>query len=114
MAIAKAGSQNISKADSQKMQQLAQEGRRITEIVRDEFPKLTYWDVYIEVYGAGKRSAQGVKHMITTRLTAMAASKSKSERAVMLDELQGLVWHLYENHKANQRKLAAIRAALKE
>jgi hypothetical protein len=75
----------IAKADSLKMQQLAREGKRITAILHDDFPKLTYWDVYIEVYGAGERSAQGIKRMITTRLRAMAASTSKSERADMLD-----------------------------
>ena len=104
----------IAKADSQKMKRLAQEGKIITKIWREDFPKLSYWDVYFEVYGAGERSAQGIKSMITTRLKAMAESTSKSQRAVMADELQGLVWHLYENHKANQRIISKIRAALKE
>lgn len=104
----------IYKADSQKMLRLAQEGKTISRILADDFPTLNYWDVYIEVYGAGERSSQGIKRMITSRLTAMAASTSKSERTVMADELQGLVWHLYSNHKTNQKKLAAIRAALGE
>jgi hypothetical protein len=104
----------ITKADSKKMQRLAQEGKKISTIKKEDFPSLTYWDVYVEVYGAGKRSALGVKRMITTRIDAVAASKSKKERAAIAEELQELVWHLYDNHKANQTKLAKIRLALTE
>jgi hypothetical protein len=44
----------------------------------------------------------------------MAASTSKSERTAIAEELHGLVWHLYENHKTNREKLSKIRAALGE
>jgi len=104
----------ITKADSKKMQRLAQEGKKITAIQSEDFPGLSYWDVYVEVYGAGKRSALGVKRMITTRIDAVAASKSKKERMAIAEELQALVWHLYNNHKLNQTKLGKIRAALGE
>ena len=36
----------ITKADSQKMRRLAQEGKQISKIVAEDFPKLDYWDVY--------------------------------------------------------------------
>ena len=85
------------------MQRLAKEGKTIAKIWREDFPKLSYWDVYFEVYGAGERSAQGIKSMVTTCINAMAESASKSQRAAMADELHELVWHLYENHKANQK-----------
>jgi hypothetical protein len=104
----------VSKADSSKMQRLAQEGKQISKIAAEDFPKLNYWDVYFEVYSAGERSSRGIKRMITTRLNAMAASKSKSERSVIANELHGLVWHLYENHKSNREKLSKIRSALGE
>jgi len=104
----------ITKADSKKMQRLAQEGKKISRIKKEDFPSLTYWDVYVEVYGAGKRSALGVKRMITTRIDAVAASKSKKDRQAIAEDLQELVWHLYDNHKANQAKLARIRSALTE
>lgn len=104
----------ITKADSKKMQRLAQEGKKISAIRKEDFPALSYWDVYVEVYGSGKRSALGVKRMITTRIEAVAASKSKNERMAIAEELQELVWHLYDNHKLNQTKLAKIRAALAE
>jgi hypothetical protein len=104
----------ISKSDSKKMQRLAQEGKQISKIVGEDFPALDYWDVYFEVYSAGERSSRGIKRMITTRLDAMAASTSKSERKAMVKELHELVWHLYNNHKTNREKLAKIRAALGE
>ncbi len=104
----------ISKSDSKKMQRLAQEGKQISRIVKEDFPHLDYWDVYFEVYNAGERSSRGIKRMITTRLDAMAASRSKSERKTMVKELHELVWHLYNNHKTNREKLSKIRAALGE
>lgn len=104
----------ISKSDSKKMQRLAQEGKQISKIVEEDFPHMDYWDVYLEVYSAGERSSRGIKRMITTRLDAMAASTSKSERKTMAKELHELVWHLYNNHKTNREKLSKIRAALGE
>jgi hypothetical protein len=104
----------ISKSDSEKMRRLAQEGKQISKIVAEDFPHLDYWDVYFEVYSVGERSSRGIKRMITTRLNAMAASTSKSERKLMAKELHELVWHLYDNHKTNREKLSKIRAALGE
>ena len=104
----------ITKADSKMMQRLAKEGKKISAIKKEDFPSLTYWDVYVEVYGAGKRSALGVKRMITTRIEAVAASKLKKDRTEIAEELQELVWHLYNNHKSNQAKLAKIRSVLAE
>ncbi len=104
----------ISKVDSKKMSRLAQEGKKISAIRKEDFPKLSYWDVYVEVYGAGKRSALGVKRMITKRIDAVASSKSKKERMEIAVELHELVWHLYEDHKKNHAKLSKIRKALTE
>ena len=104
----------ISKADSERMIRLAKEGKQISKIVSEDFPSLDYFDVYIEVYGKGERSAQGIKRMITTRISAIAESGAKTERRQIAEELQGLVWHLYRNHKNNQDKLAKIRAVLTE
>ena len=104
----------ISTSDSKKMQRLAQEGKKIADIRKEYFPKLPYWDVYVEVYGAGKRSALGVKRMITKRINDVAASKSKKERLEIASELQELVWHLYNDHKTNHAKLDKIRKALAE
>lgn len=104
----------ITSVDSKKMQRLAKEGKKISDIQKQYFPSIPYWDVYIEIYGSGGRGALGVKRMITNRINAMAASTSKSERKEMAVELQELVWHLYNNHKSNQEILSRIRAALGE
>lgn len=104
----------ISKADSAKMRRLAKEGKQITKIVAEDFPNLDYWEVYFEVYSSGERSSRGIKRMITTRLNAMTESSKKSEREAIAEELHGLVWHLYKNHKSNREKLGKIRNALEE
>jgi hypothetical protein len=103
----------ITKADALKMKALAKEGKRISVIRKDYFPKLSYFDVYLTVYGSGGRSAMGVKRMITTRLAALASAK-KAKRAELAEELQELVMHLYKNHKSNHEKLTQIRQALAE
>jgi hypothetical protein len=101
----------IAKSDSKKMQRLAQEGKPISKIVAEDFPRLDYWEVYFEVYGAGEKSSLGVKRTITNRLNALIDS-NKPERKEIVEELHGLVWHLYNSHKTNTAKLAKIRAAL--
>lgn len=102
----------VTKAESKKMQSLAKEGKKIADIQKQDFPKFSYLDVYLEIYGTGGRGAIGVKRMITNRINVIAASKSKSERKEIAVELQELVWHLYNNHKSNQAKLAKIRETL--
>jgi len=104
----------ISNADAKKMQRLAKEGKKITDIQKQDFPSLSYGEVYLVVYGAGGRGALGVKRMISSRVNAIVESKSKIARKEIAAELQELVWHLYDNHKGNQSKLAKIRAALGE
>lgn len=103
----------VPKNDSQKMQRLAQEGKQISKIQKEDFSNYSYWDVYIEVYGAGERSSRGIKRMITERLNKLISSP-KSERRIIVSEIDELVWHLYDNHKINQKKIDAIRKALKE
>jgi len=102
----------ISKADSERMRRLAREGKRISKIRAEDFPGLTYADVYGEVYGGGDRSAQGAKKMISNRLKAIAAAESKEERQRLAREIDDLVDYLYENHKQNQQKLQRIRTVL--
>lgn len=102
----------ISKADSDRMRRLAREGKRISKIRSEDFPGLTYADVYGEVYGGGDRSAQGAKKMISSRLRAVASAESKEERQRLAREIDDLVDYLYENHKQNQQKIQRIRAAL--
>jgi len=104
---------DVSKKDSERMRRLAQEGKQISKIVEEDFPNLDYWDVYIEIYGSGERSSRGIKSMITTRLNKLVDSP-KHERKAIIEELHELIWHLYEKHKSNQKKLHKIRKALGE
>jgi hypothetical protein len=104
---------DISKQDSARMRRLAQEGKQISRIVADDFPHLDYSDVYIEVYGAGERSSRGIKKMISIRLNKLVDA-ARPERRAIVEELHELVWHLYENHKTNQRKIDTIRKSLQE
>lgn len=105
---------SIPKPEADKMRRLAKEGKQISKIVSDDFQGYDYWEVYLEVYGSGERSARGVKRMISTRLDALVGASAKADRKLIVEELHDLVWHLYENHKSNQQKLEKIRAVLGE
>lgn len=104
----------LLKKDVQKMRRLAQEGKQISRILADDFPKLDYGDVYWAVYGEGERSSQGIKKMISFRIQKLVDTHSQQERKGIAQELNDLVWHLYQNHKTNFDKLSRIRAALEE
>jgi hypothetical protein len=104
----------ISKSDSNKMRELAQEGKPISKIVNDYFPELDYWEVYLQVQGQGGHSAVGVKRTITNRLNEMVTNPSKPEREAIAKELNDLIWTLYNDHKTNHDKLRKIRGALGE
>lgn len=103
----------IPKKDADKMKTLVREGKQISKIVAEDFPQYDYWDVYSEVHGAGEQSAQGIKWMITNRLNQLAAASTQTRQSI-IDELNDLIWYLYENHKSNQRKLNEIRRILGE
>ncbi|MBC8549346.1 MAG: hypothetical protein H8D23_06815, partial [Candidatus Brocadiales bacterium] len=94
----------VTKKDSAEMKRLAQEGKQISKIQKEDFKEYSYWDIYIEVYGSGERSSVGIKRMITGRLNKLINSP-KSERRLIVKEIDELVWHLYENHKINQKKI---------
>lgn len=101
----------IRKKDADKMKSLAREGKQISKIVAEDFPEYDYWDVYSEVYGSGEQSAQGVKWMITNRLNQLIAANAQ-DRQRIINELNELIWYLYDNYRSNQRKLENIRQVL--
>jgi len=101
----------IPKKDANRMKNLAREGKQISKISAEDFPEYDYWDVYSEVYGAGEQSAQGVKWMITNRLNQLVAANSRDKQDI-IDELNELIWYLYENYRSNQKKLDNIRQIL--
>lgn len=97
--------------DSRKMIQLAREGKAISKIMDDDFPEYSYWDIYLEVYGAGEKSAVGVKRMISNRLKKLP-SLSAEEQQNMVNEIDELVWHLYSRYRESQQKLDDIRIVI--
>lgn len=103
----------ISKKDSEIMKRLAKEGKQIAKILSDDFPELNYWDIYIEVYGGGQRSALGVMRMISNRLIKLNTADDKTKKA-LIDEISELVSKLYNNYMSNQQKLEKIRNVLEE
>lgn len=103
---------SLSNDDRDRIARLVREGRKITEVWREEFPEFDYDDVYWAAYGRGARSAQGAKKMITSRLRRARRTKGRERRAEILDEIDGLVTALYEDHKRMARKLRSIRTAL--
>lgn len=101
----------MDKRDSEKMVKLAREGKQISKIFQEDFPNYNYWDIYLEVYGAGERSALGVKRMITNRLYKLTSIPA-NEQQVIIEEIDNLVYHLYSRFKESQEKLDEIRAII--
>lgn len=101
----------MDKRDSEKMIQLAREGKQISKIWEEDFSQYDYWDIYVEVYGAGEKSSLGTKRMITNRLYKLS-SLSKKEQAELIKEIDELVCYLYDRYKESQQKLDDIRAVV--
>jgi len=102
----------MNKKDKSAIQALAKEGKQITKIMEQDFPEFDYWEIYEAVYDNGGKSALGVKRTIANRLTLLAQTGKKHEREEIIEEVESLVWHLYESLKSSQQKLQAIRKAL--
>ncbi len=103
---------SIPKKDKDTIKKLAREGKQISKISSEDFPEYEYWDIYTVVNDSGGISAQGARAIITNRLNQMISTRRKSEREEIIEEIDDLVWHLYEGLKASQKKLNAIRNVL--
>jgi len=102
----------MNKKDKESIQALAHEGKRLTKIMEEDFPEYEYWEIYEAVYDNGGKSALGVKRTIANRLATLVDTGRKKEREVIIEEVEDLVWHLYDSLKSSQQKLQAIRKAL--
>jgi hypothetical protein len=102
----------LTKEESKKVQQLAQEGKQTKRIFEDHFPHLSYGEIAAEVRAWGEKSALGRMRMITRRINDMAMNGSQAERLTIAKEIHGLTKHLYYNHKNSRDKLTKIREAL--
>jgi len=101
----------MDKRDSDKIAQLASEGKQISKIWSEDFSQYDYWDVYFEVYEAGEKSPVGAKRMITNRLNKLS-SLPKKEQNDLIKEIDELVCYLYSRHKQSQKKLDDIRVVM--
>jgi len=102
----------MNKKDTTGIQSLAQEGKQISKIMEQDYPEHDYWEIYWAVHDAGGKSALGAKRTIANRLATLASTGKKHERQAIIEEVDDLVWHLYESLKSSQKKLQAIRKAL--
>ena len=98
--------------DKTGIQALAKEGKQISKIMEQDYPEYNYWEIYEVVYSGGGKSALGVKRTIANRLATLSSTGRKQEREEIIEEVEELVWHLYEGLKTSQQKLQAIRKAL--
>lgn len=105
------GSTKMDVRDSEKIVQLAREGKQISKIWEENFSNYDYWEVYVEVYGAGEKSSVGAKRMITNRLNKLS-SLSKKEQEELIKEIDELVCYLYNRCKESQQKLDDIRGVI--
>src|ERR1017187_6020891 len=103
----------VSQAEAAKMKRLAQEGKTIANINREDFPDYEYYDIYDVVYAGGQMSARGTKKMITNRLKSLSTATQQQQQTI-IDDIGGLVEHMYNNVKANQQTMERIRKALGE
>ncbi|HMM20665.1 MAG TPA: hypothetical protein PKA10_07980 [Selenomonadales bacterium] len=87
----------------------AKEGKPISRIAEEM--DIDYWEVYCAAYGAGERSARGVKTMIYNRLK-LGTVKKTEEKERLLSEVNDLVRHLYDRYQDNQQKLDQLRKVL--
>ncbi len=102
----------MNKKDKSAIQALSQEGKQISKIMEQDFPEFDYYEIYNAVYNEGGQSALGVKRTIANRLKTLVNTGKKHEREDIIEEVEDLVWHLYESLKTSQQKLQAIRKAL--
>lgn len=103
----------MDKRDSEKMIQLAREGKQISKILEEDFHDsgYDYSDIYCEVHNAGERSSLGVRRMISNRLNKLIIA-SKNEQKEIVEEIDCFVWHIYNRYKENQQKLDEIRSII--
>jgi len=100
--------------DKTSIQALAKEGKQLSKIMEQDFPEYEYLEIYEAVYDGGGKSALGVKRTIANRLNTLSETRKKEERTEIIEEVEELVWHLYDSLKASQKKLGAIRKALEQ
>jgi len=104
---------NIDPKDIEKIGQLVGEGKLISKVWEEDFPQYDYEDIYEAAWSQGEMSALGVKRMISNRLKNFNLVPAE-QQAQLLEEIDELVWRLYDRLRADQWKLQQIRKVLDE
>jgi len=97
--------------DKAQIIKLAREGMQISKIWDEHFPQYDYWEIHFTIEEAGEQSSIGTKRMITNRLNKLR-SIVPNEHELLIDEIDGLVNHLYVRYKEDQSKINEARKAL--
>lgn len=98
--------------DKKQIETLVKEGKKIAHILRENFPKNTYSEIYAIAYERTDGSSLGIKKKITNRLNGLVKTGSKQEKNDLAKEIRELVNALYKQHKEMSAKLSEIRDAL--
>lgn len=102
----------MTEKDRIAIQTLAKEGKQISKIAEQDFPEYGYWEIFQVVWEGGGKSALGVKRTVTNRLATLLNTTDDGIRADIVEEIGGLVQHLYDSLKNSQQKLDTIRQTL--
>ena len=88
------------------------EGKKISEIRRENFPESSYAEIYSAAHDGTDGSSLGIKKKITYRLNKLVAANSKIQKDEFATDIRDLVNSLYRQHKDMSAKLAEIRDVL--
>ncbi len=104
---------DISKKDAAKIQQLAQEGKQVSKIQKEDFPNLTWWDIRGVLEEAGTSSSLGLMREITGKLNKARETVNKDKKLSNdLLRVNKLARQLYERGKEDYKRLDRIRKAV--
>ena len=104
---------DISKKDAAKMRRLAQEGKQVAKIQKEDFPDLTWWDVRWVLELAGTSSSLGLMREITGKLNRARKTVKKDKKlSDALLRVNNLARQLYERGKEDYKRLDRIRKAV--
>jgi len=104
---------DISEKNAAKMRRLAQEGKQVAKIQKEDFPDFTWWDVRWVLELAGTSSSLGLMREITGKLNRARKTVKKDKK--LSDDLlrvNKLARQLYERGKEDYKRLDRIRKAV--
>jgi hypothetical protein len=102
----------LTTEEKKQVENFIKEGKNISDIRRENFPKSTYGEIYSIAHERTDGSSLGIKKQITYRLKSLVATSSKIEKDAFAKEIQELVNALYKQHKDMAGKLSEIREVL--